>query len=103
MVKIVLTTTDSEETAKKIAKKAVKDHKAACVNIIRNVSSFYYWKDELQEDAEFLLLIKTEDSRLEELIELLKGIHNYDLPELLWVEDVKGSPDYTDWIRASCI
>ena len=56
---IFLVTVPNIEEGKKIAKVLVEGRLAACVNIIHNILSIYRWKGEIEEDNEYLLLIKT--------------------------------------------
>ncbi|MCX7830550.1 MAG: divalent-cation tolerance protein CutA, partial [Acidobacteria bacterium] len=59
---LVITTTNSEELAVKIAESLVQRGYAACVNIIKKIRSIYRFKGEVWDDDEFLLLIKTRQS-----------------------------------------
>ena len=74
-VRIVLCTIDSADAARKLARRLVQDRLAACVNIIENVTSVYKWEGRIEEDAELLLVIKTQDSRLQELMDRISEIH----------------------------
>lgn len=56
----------------------------------------------MEEDAEMMLLCKASDSVSTELIDLIKKIHNYDVPEVLEINVVGGSKEYLSWIEASC-
>lgn len=47
--RVVLTTTPSEEEARKIARTLVSERLAACVNIIPKVESIYRWQDKVEE------------------------------------------------------
>ncbi len=102
MAKIVITTTDSETKAREMAKTIVSRKKAACVSIVGNVLSTYMWNEKMEEDAEMMLLCKVSDSVSTELIDLIKKIHNYDVPEVLEINVVGGSKEYLSWIEASC-
>ena len=59
MYSIVYVTTSSQKESESIGKIIVEEKLAACVNIIPKISSIYYWKNELQEDTESVLLLKT--------------------------------------------
>lgn len=102
MVSILLTTTDSEDAAKDIAKMAVQKRKAACVSIIRNVVSVYRWNGVIEEQNEFMLLCKTDEKASESLAELIEEMHNYDTPEILKIDISGGSDRYLQWIKESC-
>ena len=99
-VRIVLCTIDSADAARKLARRLVQDRLAACVNIIENVTSVYKWEGRIEEDAELLLVIKTQDSRLQELMDRISEIHPYDVPEILSWPVQKGSKAYLEWVVA---
>ena len=89
------------EEAKKIAVSLVESRLAACVNIIKEISSVYRWKGEIQEDNEHLLLIKTTENKIEALIQKIKAIHSYSEPECIGMKIDKGSETYLNWIKDS--
>ena len=99
-VRIVFCTIDSAEAARKLARRLVQDRLAACVNIIENVTSVYKWEGRIEEDAEFLLVIKSQDSRLRDLMDRIAELHPYDVPEILGWPVEKGSKAYLDWVVA---
>ncbi|MGD8376002.1 MAG: divalent-cation tolerance protein CutA [Acidobacteriota bacterium] len=94
----VLTTTDREDHAGRIAEELVGRRLAACVNIIPRIRSVYRWKGEVARDEEFLLLCKTRPDRFEDLRAAVRGIHTYDCPEVIAVPVTAGDPDYLGWL-----
>lgn len=98
---VALSTIDSEKEAKKIAKALVETHIAACVNIIPKITSIYEWKEEICEEEELLLVIKTQQNRLEELKVTLEELHPYEVPELIVLPITDGLPDYLSWLLAN--
>ena len=99
---VFITTKDAEE-AEKIGKTLVKRRQAACVNIIPEVSSHFWWKDKLDSSKECLLVVKTRDSLLPDIIKSVKKIHSYSVPEIIALPIVGGNPDYMDWIDSEVI
>lgn len=99
-VRIVFCTIDSAEAARSLARRLVEDRLAACVNIIENVTSVYKWEGRIEEDAEHLLVIKTRDGRLRELMDRIGELHPYDVPEILSWPVEKGSKAYLNWVVA---
>lgn len=97
--RIVLCTIDSIENAKKLAHNLVKDRLAACVNIVSGVTSVYEWKNEICEDNEYLLIIKTKSDLYEKLEAKIKELHPYEIPEIVSLKIDKGSKSYLDWIK----
>jgi len=99
---IVLITAGSEEEAHRIAESLVKGKKAACVNIVPGVDSLFWWEDKLDSVRESLLLVKTKASLFPEIVELVKRIHSYEVPEILALPIIAGSEDYLKWLDIAC-
>ncbi|MHA1577739.1 MAG: divalent-cation tolerance protein CutA [Candidatus Thorarchaeota archaeon] len=97
---IVLSTAPVNEAAK-LARILVESKKCACVNVINGVTSLYHWKGVIQEDSENILIMKTEFKHKEELLEILKKHHSYEVPEFVTIPIEWGSTEYLDWITAS--
>lgn len=71
---------------------------AACVSVIPQIRSFYKWKGSIENSEEWQLVIKTSRSKFESLRSLLETAHSYELPELLALPIVDGSPNYLAWL-----
>lgn len=99
--RIILTTTAFEAEAKDIAYSLIKSRAAACVNIIPNVSSIYRWEEKVAEDSEFLLLIKTKQSKEQEVQKLIQEMHSYEVPEVISLSIESGSEKYLNWLDES--
>ena len=95
---LVLSTTDSKEVAEQIAHRIVKERLAACVNIISDITSVYKWKGTVERANENLLVIKSTQERLPQLIEYIKELHTYELPEVIALPIEDGNPPYLDWL-----
>jgi periplasmic divalent cation tolerance protein len=99
---LILTTTNSKENANKLGKELVKNKLAACVNIIEKVTSIYEWKNELVEDNEFLLIIKSKKDLFKKVEKKIKSIHSYETPEIISFDISDGSKEYLEWINSIC-
>lgn len=95
---VVFITVKEAEEAQKIAKALLKRRQAACVNILPGVESHFWWKDKLDSAKEILLIVKTKESLLPDLIKSVKKIHSYSIPEIIALPIVGGSRDYLEWI-----
>jgi len=95
---IVLTTTGTQEEARKIAYALVERRLAACVNLVQHLESIYRWQDKVESAQEWLLLIKTQADLFERVRDAVKELHSYDLPECVMLEVGAGSREYLDWI-----
>ncbi len=96
---MVMVTCPSEEEALEISNLVVRKRLAACVNIIA-VRSIYEWKGDLEDQQERLLLIKTQGERFEELRDMIKSVHSYDVPEIIAFDISAASADYANWIKS---
>jgi periplasmic divalent cation tolerance protein len=99
--RIVLTTAGSQEEAAKIARHLVQSELAACVNILPNVTSVYRWKNKVEEDREWLLVIKTTVAAFGQVRQAIADLHSYELPECICLTIEDGSPNYLQWIAES--
>ncbi len=100
MYALVYITTSGEEESKKIGKMVVEERLAGCVNIIPTIESFYWWKGEIEEDNESILIAKTKVSNVENIIKRVKEIHSYENPAILAIPIINGSKEYLDYLDA---
>lgn len=96
---VVLTTTPNIEEAETLAGKIVEAKLAACVQVLPQMKSFYFWEGALQKDTEHLLLIKTLADEFSELEKFIKENHSYEIPEIVALSAEKISQNYLDWIK----
>jgi periplasmic divalent cation tolerance protein len=94
---IYITTKDKKE-AKKIGKELVETRLAACVNIIDNMNSIYWWEGKMQEDKEAILIAKTKESLVNILIERVKSVHSYSCPCIISLPILTGNKNYLNWL-----
>lgn len=98
---VVLSTAPDEAIGSRIAAALVEKRLAACVNIIAGVRSLYWWEGKVQDDAEVLLICKTDDAHVDELTAVLEEMHPYDCPEVVALPVLAGSAAYLRWIGES--
>jgi periplasmic divalent cation tolerance protein len=99
--KLVLTTAGSREEAQRIAHALVERRLAACVNIVPGIESVYRWKEKIEQEDEWLLLIKTTTSAFEHVRDAIKELHSYELAECICVDIEDGSREYLKWLGES--
>lgn len=85
--------------AEGLAKALVTERLAACVNVMGGVRSFYIWDDELCEEVEATLVIKTTQQSYEALERRLVELHSYDTPEVVALEATDVLEDYLAWAK----
>jgi periplasmic divalent cation tolerance protein len=98
---IVLITAASKEEASRIGTALVNEHIAACVNIVPQVSSLFFWEGKIQDESELLLIAKSRQPLLERLIARVKALHSYSVPEVIALPIIGGSSQYLSWLRES--
>jgi periplasmic divalent cation tolerance protein len=98
---LLLTTVASREEAQTLATALVERRLAACVNILGPIASVYRWQGKVEHAGEFLLLIKSTAERQPALEEAVRGLHSYQVPELIAFRVDSGLPAYLEWITAS--
>lgn len=103
MFYIVLVTTHEKSDAESIACKLVEEKLAACVNILPSIKSIYRWNGRIEKSGEDLLIFKTNQDNLDELIKRVKELHSYDVPEILAFQIEKGSEEYLEWLKDNII
>lgn len=96
---IVLTTTPNTDEAERLARFIVEARLAACVQILPQMKSVYFWEGKVQTESEHLLLIKTLDEMFDELSAFIREHHSYDVPEIVAIDAEKVSGDYLKWMR----
>ena len=95
---IVLVTAADDDEARLIARVLLEQKKAACINIMSGVVSLFHWQDKIEKTSESLLVIKTSQPLLNELVALVKEMHSYENPEIIALPVIGGSSQYLDWI-----
>ncbi len=95
---VVFITVPNENEGKKIANYIVENKLGACVNIVSKINSIYYWQGNIENDEEYLLIIKTRKDKFDELVKEVKKLHSYTVPEIIAMPILLGSDDYLKWI-----
>lgn len=98
---VVLSTAPDAEVAAELARALVEERHAACVNVVPAVRSFYRWEGRVHDEAEVLLVAKTDGKRLGGLINALADAHPYECPEIVALPISEGLPAYLTWISES--
>lgn len=86
------------DSAEKIAHELLTQKLVACANLIDGVTSLYRWEGEIRQDSETVLILKTTDDRLPELIATIRKLHDYNCPGVSAWPIAAGNPDFLSWI-----
>jgi periplasmic divalent cation tolerance protein len=95
---VIFITSGGEEETKRLARVLVEERLAACVNIVSGVESLYWWKGKVELSKEWLLVVKTEKKKVKEVVNRVKEIHSYEVPEVIALPIIEGNRDYLQWI-----
>lgn len=96
---VVLITAGSIEEGERIAGSLVDSHLVACVNLVPSVKSIFIWEGKTDQQSEVLLIAKSRKALLNQIIEHVKKIHSYSVPEVIAIPVIGGSEDYLKWVE----
>ncbi|MFH1338350.1 MAG: divalent-cation tolerance protein CutA [Candidatus Omnitrophota bacterium] len=98
---VILITCASIKEAKKIAEDLVAKKLVACVNIVAQVSSVFWWQKKIDSAEEVLLIAKSKKSLMAKIVRQVKSLHSYEVPEVIALPIISGNKEYIDWINES--
>ncbi len=98
---LALSTVGSKPEAIRIARALLDLKQAACVNIVKDVTSLFWWKGSIEKTKELLLVIKTEKQNLKTVEAIIRKHHSYEVPEIIHLRISGGFAPYLDWIKQS--
>lgn len=90
-----------ELAAKKVVNFLVEKKYIACANIFP-IESAYWWKQEINQEGEYVSLVKTTHELWSTLVKAVESIHPYEVPCIMKFE-VEANHAYENWIRESVI
>jgi periplasmic divalent cation tolerance protein len=98
MVRVVMVTVPDPDSGCALARRVVAEGLAACGNVIPGLTSVYRWNGEVQEDPEALVVFKTTEGVLPDLMRRVMELHSYEVPEILVLPVSDGHPTYLRWV-----
>jgi periplasmic divalent cation tolerance protein len=99
LFRVVLVTAPDPKTARRLARAALRQRLAACVNLIPGLESHYWWRGKIESSREVLLLFKTRATRLRDLEKFILTEHPYDTPEFVVLQLTAGTKRYLAWLK----
>jgi periplasmic divalent cation tolerance protein len=98
---VVLMTAASREEAARLAEMLVGARLAACVQILPEMESIYWWEGAIQRAPEILLLVKTTAGRFAAIEREVRALHSYETPEIVALPVTDISAPYLEWLTSS--
>ncbi|HMN90902.1 MAG TPA: divalent-cation tolerance protein CutA [Saprospiraceae bacterium] len=90
-------THSNELEAQRIVHHLLSDRLIACANIFP-IQSAYWWQEAIQQDAEWVSILKTSRQRAAAAAAEAERIHPYDTPCIIQLE-VQANAAYVQWIE----
>lgn len=100
---IIKTTVKNKTSRNNIINKLIKNNYVSCINIIEDIFSCYKWKDELKKEKEDILLIKTMKRNEKIVYEVIKDMHDYEIPEISSISIRNVEENYLNWTNQTVI
>ena len=94
---VVVLSTIPRNSGKAMARTLVTEHLAACVNVLET-RSLFRWEGEMNDEEEDLLVIKTRSEQTPQLVQRIRALHPYELPEIIVLPVIGGHEPYLKWI-----
>lgn len=95
---LVYMTFPDEETALRTGRAFLEQRLVACVNIMPQAKSMYWWADEIQQETEVVMLAKTVSDLFEGLKACVLGLHPYEVPCIVSLALDQGHEPFLRWI-----
>lgn len=97
---IVTTLCDKQEIADKISK-TLMEKKLVAGSQISKVRSDYWWRGKIETKEEFKLKFRTRSDKINEIVEIIKSIHDYQVPAISRTEIRCLTKEMQKWIDES--
>jgi periplasmic divalent cation tolerance protein len=91
-------TTQNNAEAKAIGTALLEERLIACITIVDNIQSMYWWNGSITSDTEAMCIAKTKTSLVPEVITKVKTIHSYTCPCVVALPIIDGNPEFLAWI-----
>ena len=100
---VVLTTLASEQDARALVTALLAERVVACGTVLPGARSIYRWGGTVREEAEVVVLLKTESAKWDALTAAVQARHPYEVPELLALPVTRGFEPYLAWLASEVL
>ena len=100
---VALTTLASEADARALVTALLADRLIACGTLLPGGRSLYRWQGKVTEEAEVVVLLKTDRSKWDALCAAVRDRHPYEVPELLALTVGRGLQPYLAWLAGEVV
>ena len=95
---LVFITASSQQEAEALGKSLVEKKLAACGNVVPDIRSIFWWRGMIETEQEALLLLKSRSLLFSKIVNVVKSLHSYEVPEIIALPITLGSEDYLTWL-----
>ena len=100
---IIKTTVKNKITKNNIINELIINDYVSCINVIENVSSHYKWQGKVESEREDILFIKTMKRNEKLVYEIIRAIHDYEIPEIITIAVNNVDSSYLNWANESVV
>ena len=97
-MRIIYVTTKNVAEAKRISQQLLEKKLAACINMFP-IESMYWEDGEIQENTEFVILVKTSDGNFEKVEKEIIKLHSYYTSAIFSWKIDKINKKYDSWLK----
>ncbi len=94
---LILVTAPDLRTARMLAKAALETRLAACVNLVPDIESHYWWQARVEKSHEVLMVFKSTPALAGKLEKVILAEHPYETPEFIALPVKGASEPYLAW------
>ncbi len=91
-------TTQNKEQARTLANALIEKRLIACANIFDGAESIYRWEGKTEVAQEAVLVVKTTANLRDKIVTIVKALHSYSVPCVVFYAIDGGNADYLKWI-----
>jgi len=92
-------TTPNEKTTRELGEELVKLQLVACAQIEGPITSIYRWKEKIEEESEWRLTLKTDQSHFFQIEAFIVSNHPYEVPQIICLPITVSHDPYESWVR----
>lgn len=94
-------TAANKKEAKDIVMALLEEELIACANIIDGIDSYFIWDDAIHQANEVVVIIKTRQRNQNGIIKLVKVLHSYESPCVVFASLENGNNSFLRWIEST--
>ena len=98
---VIICTFPDQDSATRCADALVEERLAACAQVQGPIRSTFRWQGTVDRATEWTCQVKTSRSRYPAAEGRIRALHPYEIPEIIALPVIAGSPAYLRWVEES--